>query len=201
VLLLSLIGAGEARFVGGTAFIRKYAERAGKVPGNKEEVFRRKRPFEGSRSRVMAVLAGWSVDFAEIQGFVDGEIGIADEGAGGCGPVVRRSGKTSAGTLNGVGIAVALSVRHGNGIRGHEFVERSAMAVGGDEAVFRVSNLQKVHSNARQADGLRGSRTIIGGRHFLQIKAIHGEEKGGTDENAEEEAHEKIVARSVARRK
>jgi hypothetical protein len=30
---------------------------------------------------------------------------------------------------------------------------------------------------------------------------IHDKEKGGTDENAEEEAHQKIVARSAARRK
>src|SRR5229473_4576827 len=98
--------------------------------------------------------AGTLVDLVEVQGFVNGEIGIADEGAGRSGPVARRSRETSAGTLNGVGIAVALGVGHGNGIGGDEFVERSAMAVGGDKAVLRVGNLQQVHSNASQADGL-----------------------------------------------
>jgi hypothetical protein len=75
------------------------------------------------------------------------------------------------------------------------------MAVGGDEAVFRVGNLQEVHSNARQGDGLRGSRAVIGRRHPLQIEVIRDKKDGGTDENPEKEAHEKIVARCAARRK
>ena len=69
------------------------------------------------------------------------------------------------------------------------------MAVGGDVAVFRVGNLEKVHSNARQADGLRGSRTAIRGRHTLKIEVIHDEDEGGTDQEADKRAHIEIVAR------
>jgi hypothetical protein len=71
------------------------------------------------------------------------------------------------------------------------------MAVRGDVAVFPIGNLQKVHSNARQADGLRGSRTFIRGRHPLQIEVIHDKEKGGTDQNPDKEAHSGIVTRPV----
>ena len=75
------------------------------------------------------------------------------------------------------------------------------MAIGGDEAMFRVGNLQQVHSDPRQADSLRGGRALIRRRHPFQIEVIRDKKDRGTDENPEKEAHRKIVARCVARRK
>ncbi len=139
-----------------------------------------------------------SLDFLEFQRGVDGEIGIADWGAGRGGAMARRSGETIAGTLDFIGIAVAFGAGHGNRLGGNEFAERSALAVDGDVAVFRIGNLQKVHANASQADGLRGSSTFIRGRHLLQIEMIHDKEKSGTDQNTDKKAHARIMARLAA---
>lgn len=130
----------------------------------------------------MTLVDRWSLDFVDVHGGVDGEIGIANGGASRRRKMPRRSGKFTAGTLERVGIAVAPSAGHGQRIGGHEFVERSAMAVGGDVTAFRLGDLQEVASNVCQTDGLRRSRTFIGHRHFLQVKTIHDEEKGGTDQ-------------------
>ena len=132
------------------------------------------------------LLAGRSIDLVNFHVGVDGEIGIANGGAGRCGQMPRRSREITAGTFDGVGITVAFGAGHGNGMGGDEFAERSAMAVGGDEGVLRVGNLEEVGSNARQGDGLRGSRAAIGGRHALQIKVVHNKEKRGSDQKANE---------------
>src|SRR4029077_7983661 len=94
-------------------------------------------------------------------------------------------GEFAAGTLKCVGITVAFGAGHGNGIGGDEFVKRATMAVGGDEAAFRLGDLKKVAAHARQADGLGWSRTAICNRHALHIKVIDDKEKGSTDENAD----------------
>src|SRR6266851_1663909 len=73
------------------------------------------------------------------------------------------------------------------------------MAVRGDVAAFGLCDLQKVHSNASQADGLRGSRTFVGSRHSLQREVINEEEKGGTGQKPDKRAHEGIVAPPVVR--
>src|SRR5437660_12365418 len=108
-----------------------------------------------------------SVDFAGLPGGVDGEIGIANGGAGRRRQMPRRGGEFTARTLERVGITVTLSAGHGKRIGGDEFVKRSTMAIRGDVAAFRLSDLQKVASNASQADGLRWSRAFIRGRHSL----------------------------------
>src|ERR1700741_94787 len=72
------------------------------------------------------------------------------------------------------------------------------MAIGGDVAAFRLSDLQEIASNARQADGLRRSRTFIRGRHSIQIEVIYDKEKGGTDQNADKRTHGEIVSLPVA---
>ncbi len=142
-----------------------------------------------------------SLDFVDIHGGVDGEIGIANGGAGRRRQMPRRGGEFTAGTFERVGITVALGARHGKRIGGDEFVERSAMAVGGDVAAFRLRDLEEVASNARQADGLRRSRTFIRDRHSLQIEVIYDKEKGGTDQNADKRAHERIVGLHAMRGK
>ncbi len=73
------------------------------------------------------------------------------------------------------------------------------MAVGGDVAVFCVGDLQEVHSNAGQADGLRGSGTFIRGWHPLQVEVIDSKEKGRTDQDADKKAHGEIVGLRTAR--
>ena len=97
--------------------------------------------------------------------------------------MARGSGETITRTLDFIRIAIALGVGHGNGLGGNEFAERSALAVNGDVAVFGIGNLQKIHSNARQTDGLRGGRAFVRGRQPQQTEVIHHKEKGGTDEN------------------
>src|SRR6266481_8866460 len=139
-------------------------------------------------------MAHASVDFVDLHGGVDGEIGIANGGAGRCGQMPRRSGEITTGTFERVGITVALGARHGKRIGGDEFVERSAMAVGGDVAAFRLRDLEEVASNARQADGLRRSRTFIRDRHSLQIEVIYDKEKGGTDQNADQTPNYRLLA-------
>jgi len=113
--------------------------------------------------------------------------------------MARGSGEFTAGTLDGVGIAVALGAGHGEIIGGDEFVKRSAMAVRGYVAAFRLSDLQEVASNAREADGLRWSGAAIRGRHLLQIEKVHCKEKRGTNQKAFEKAHAGIVTRPPAR--
>src|SRR5260370_12406766 len=135
------------------------------------------------------------LDFVDLHGGIDGEIGVANGGAGGSGQMARSGSETSAGTFDCVGIAVALGAGHGKRVGGDEFAERSAIAVGGDVGAFGLGDLQEVASNARQADGLRRSGTFIRGRHSLQRELIDGKEEGGTDEKADKSAHEKIVAR------
>src|SRR5712664_1691195 len=151
--------------------------------------------------QTMTLPVGRSVDFVDLHGGVDGEIGIANGGAGRRRQVARRGGEFTAGTFHGVGITVALGAGHGKRIGGDEFVERSAMAVRGDVAAFRLGDLQEIASNARQADGLRWSGTFIRCRHSLQIEVIHDKEKGCTNKNADKRAHERIVCLAVAYRK
>src|ERR1700688_2582270 len=126
----------------------------------------------------MSVLVRWLVDFADLHRGVYGEIGIANGRAGRRRQMPCRGGEFAARTFERVGITVALGAGHGKGIGGDEFVERGAMAVRGDVAAFRLGDLEEVASNARQADGLRRSRTFIRDRHSLQIKVIYDKEKG-----------------------
>ncbi|MCU1316805.1 MAG: hypothetical protein JWN63_2127 [Candidatus Acidoferrum typicum] len=149
----------------------------------------------------MTVLVRSSVDFVDLHGGVYGEIGIANGGAGRCGQMPCRGGEFTARTLERVGITVALGAGQGKRIGGDEFVERSAMAVRGDVASFRLGNLQEVASNAGQADGLGWSRTTIRGRHALQIEVIYDKEKGGTDQDADKRAHGRIVGLPAVRGK
>jgi len=69
-------------------------------------------------------MAHASVDFVDLHGGVDGEIGIANGGAGPVRAMPRRSGEITTGTFERVGITVALGARHGKRIGGDEFVER-----------------------------------------------------------------------------
>ncbi len=110
--------------------------------------------------------------------------------------MARSSSETIAGTLDFIRIAVAPGAGHGNGLGGNEFAEGNALAVDGHVSVFRVGNFQKVHSDASQVDGLCGGRTFVRGRHAQQLEVIHHEEEGGTDQNAEKEAHAIILARA-----
>src|SRR5260370_33358202 len=134
------------------------------------------------------------LDFVDLHGGIDGEIGVANGGAGGSGQMARSGSETSAGTFDCVGIAVALGAGHGKRVGGDEFAERSAFAVGGDVRAFGLGDLQEVAANARQTDGLRSSGTFIRGRHSLQREMIDGEEKGGTDEKADKRPREKMGA-------
>jgi hypothetical protein len=142
--------------------------------------------------------AGSSLDFVDLHGGVEGEIGIANGGASRRGQMARRSSEFTAGAFNGVGIPITLGASHGNGIGRNKLVERSAMAVSGDVAAFRLGDLQEVASNAGEADGLRWSRTVIRGRHALHIEVIYDKKEGGSDQDASKRAHERIVARRVA---
>jgi len=140
-----------------------------------------------------------SVNFVDLHGGVDGEIGIANGRAGRCGRMMRSGREFAAETFDGVGVAVALGAGHGKRTGGHELVERSAMAVDGDVGAFRLGDLQEVASNADQGDGLRGRRALVSRRHFLQKEVVNDKEKGGTYQKADKRAHEEIVARLVAR--
>jgi hypothetical protein len=146
----------------------------------------------------MALLVGRSLDFVNLHGGIDGEIGIANGGAGRCGLMASRSGEITAGTFDRVGIAVAFGAGHGKRMGGNKFVERSAMAIHGDVTALRLGNLQEIGSNARQADGLRRSRTFVRRRQSLQREVIDDQEKGRTDQQADKRAHERIVTRQVA---
>jgi len=108
--------------------------------------------------------------------------------------MARSGSETITGTLDFIRIAVAPGASHGNGLGGNEFAEGDTLAVDGDVGVFRVGNFQKVHSYASQVDGLCGGRTFVSGRHAQQMVVIHHEEKDGTDQNAEKEAHVIILA-------
>src|SRR5260370_37730522 len=132
------------------------------------------------------------LDFVDLHGGIDGEIGVANGGAGGSGQMARSDSETGAGTFDCVGIAVALGAGHGKRVGGDEFAERSALAVGGDVGAFGLGDLQQVASNARQADGLRRSGAFVRGGHSLQREMINDEEKGGTDEKADKRAHERL---------
>src|SRR5258708_1713696 len=146
----------------------------------------------------MTLLVGRSLDIVNLHGGIDGEIGIANGGAGGCGQMTSRGGKFTTGTFHSVGIAVAFGTGHGKRMGRNEFVERSAMAIHGNVAALRLGNLQEVGSNARQADGLRRSRTFVRRRQSVQREVIDDKEKGRTDQQSDKRAHERIVTRRVA---
>ncbi len=111
--------------------------------------------------------------------------------------MTRGGRETGARTFNGIGIAVAFGAGDGKGAGGDEFVERSALAVGGDVDAFGLGDLQEIGSNTGQADGLRRSRTVIRGGHPLQREFIDYKEKGCTDQKANKRAHERIVAQAL----
>src|SRR5260370_20897307 len=89
------------------------------------------------------------LDFVDLHGGVDGEIGVANGGAGGSGQMARSGSETSAGTFACVGIAVALGAGHGKRVGGDEFRERSAVARCGEVGAFRLGGLQDVAANDR----------------------------------------------------
>src|SRR5437667_1246416 len=66
-----------------------------------------------------------SVNFVDLHGGVDGEIGIANGRAGRCGGMVRRGREFAAETFDGVGVAVALGAGHGKRTGGHELDRKS----------------------------------------------------------------------------
>src|SRR5690348_15759576 len=134
----------------------------------------------------------WSVDFVDLHGGVDSEIGIANGRAGRCGRMVRSGREFAAETFDGVGVAVALGAGHGKRTGGHELVERSAMTVDGDVGAFRLGDLQEVATNADQGDGLCGRRALVSRRHFLQKEVVNDEEKGSTYQKADKRAHEEL---------
>src|SRR5260370_30630598 len=88
-----------------------------------------------------------SVDFVDLHGGIDGEIGVANGGAGGSGQMARSHSETGAGTFDCVGIAVALGAGHGKRGGGDEFAGRSALAVGGDVGAFALGAFHDVASN------------------------------------------------------
>src|SRR5258708_339459 len=76
VLLLSLLGARQARFIGGTAFTKRYADRLKKFPGLRSSLFRVCLPreivilppsvraaFQSSCRWRSFRMAGWSTDW------------------------------------------------------------------------------------------------------------------------------------------
>src|SRR5260370_21780859 len=60
----------------------------------------------------MTLLVGRSLDIVNLHGGIDGEIGIANGGAGGGGPMTSRRGKITTRTLHSLGNA--LPVRNGH---------------------------------------------------------------------------------------
>src|SRR4029077_3140123 len=70
-----------------------------------------------------------SVDFADLHVGVNGQVGIANRGAGGRRRVARGGGNPAARAFDGVEIAVASGARRRKRIGRDEFVERSAIAV------------------------------------------------------------------------
>jgi len=142
----------------------------------------------------MNVPTSRSVDFVDSHSGVNGQIGIANGGAGRSGCVARGGGEFAPGTLDGIGIAITLGAGHGERIGGDEFFKRSALAVNGDVGALRLGDLQEVASDTGQGDGLRRSRAFVGRRHSLQGEMIHNEEQGGAGQKSDKRAHKEIVA-------
>ncbi len=108
--------------------------------------------------------------------------------------MLRRNGKVGARTLDRIGVAVTLRPGHGKGTGGNKFVERGTAAICRDVRSLGLGDLQKIRAHSGQADGLRGSRALIGRRQLFQIKLVHTEEDYRGDKNNGEGAHEPIVA-------
>ena len=119
-------------------------------------------PGDKSKRKVMLV------DFLNLHVLVDGENGVANWGIGWRGCVMCCGGKFAAGAFDSVGVAFALGTRHGQGIRGDEFVDGSALSVEGDTGTFGLSDLQQVGADAGKVYGLRGGGARVSGWHFLQ---------------------------------
>ena len=71
-----------------------------------------------------------------------------------------------------VGVAVALGARQIHSAGGGEFVERTAMARGSLVGALGVGNLQQVHANAGEADGLSRRGTGIAHGHPFEIDKV-----------------------------
>src|SRR5580700_6971381 len=142
-----------------------------------------------------ALFFGFSVDFADLHILVNRERGIADGRTRGGRSVTCRDAEVATRTLDGISIAVPLGTRHGQGVRGNELVERSAMAVLRDVAALPLGNLQKIAADAGEADCLRRGRAFIGHRHLLEIVMIDAKEKSTRNENRDQRTHTTSLAR------
>jgi hypothetical protein len=141
-----------------------------------------------------ALFFGFSVHFADLHILVNGERGIADGRTRGGRSVTCRDAEVATRTLDGISIAVPLATRHGQGVRGNELVERSAMAVLRDVAALPLGNLHKIAAHASQADCLRRGRAFIAHRHLLEIVVIHAKEKSTRNENRDQGTHTRSLA-------
>ena len=123
------------------------------------------------------------LEFADLHGLVDGQGGVADRGAIGCGRMAGGDGEIAAGALDSVGIAVTLRALHGDRIRRDQFIQGRAMIVQGGEAALSLGNLQQVTANAGQANRLGRGGARVGGRHLLQGVLINTEGDSHKDEH------------------
>src|SRR5581483_1655317 len=147
-------------------------------------------------------MSGKLLNFGDLHGLVDDEIGVADGRARGRWSVARDDAEIGAGgTFDFVGIAVARGFFDGERAGRIQIGQRDAVSVEGDVAAFGLRDLEQVVANASEGDGLRGGGSRIRDGHFLKIEFIYAEKNGRIDKNERESFHGSSLACEEERRK
>src|ERR1700731_3785837 len=122
----------------------------------------------------------WLLEFADFHGLIDGVIGIADGRAGWRVRVACGDGKIAAGTIDGVGVTVALGARHAHGTGRDELLEGGTAAIDSDAVALGFGDLQEVHTHTGKADGLRWGSALGDRGHALEVQHVDADYKGGS---------------------
>src|SRR5262249_11407888 len=102
------------------------------------------------------------------------------------------------GASDRVCVALALGALHVERAGGDQIIHRGTVRIHGRIGALSLSDLQEVHANAGEVDGLRGSGTFVGGWHFLEGVLINAESDRDDHKKRKQGAHETSVGASAA---
>lgn len=138
------------------------------------------------------------LNFGDLHVLVNAENGVTNRGAFGCRRVTRHDTEFSIipFALHFVGVAVAPGAGHREQAGRDEFIQTDTMGVEREVPALRLSNLEKISADTREADGLRRGRAGVGRGHFLRGEIENSKRHGNKDENANELAHVGSVNRA-----
>ena len=101
-------------------------------------------------------------------------------------------GELRARAVDRIGVAIAPRARHGQIAGRSELVEWNAPAAQGYETALGFADLQQVHADSGEADGLSRSRAFVSRGHLLEIVVENGVDHGGGNKDGGKGLHRTI---------